>query len=324
VIYLRKDIDKILLDHSIWVLSKGRSGKLADLKGINLDGTNLEMANLPFAQMQSTSLNAAYLQGANFRNANLNKIKLNGSKLDGADFEGADLGEADLGFINCTGANFSGANLRGSSFVGAKLVEINFRGANLRDVNFKNAKLSFADLRDANLENANFEGSDLFEVDFEGTQLKGVDLDKARYQKSDLGGAIFSGPISEEIKLNEKKLADFDLNNFFKRAGTEQRIQKEDLAVDANIINQDMVAGAFRELVDKVKSNINEDQIKAVCKARQGIDSIEGINFEKGDVVTHNGQVAIKLDFKISYTLSLLIDRWGNCTVPSSETTINP
>ena len=36
------------------------------------------------------------------------------------------------------------------------------------------------------------------------------------------------------------------------------------------------------------------------------------IDFENGDIVTHNDRVAFKLDFKISYKLSLLIDRKGN------------
>ena len=38
------------------------------------------------------------------------------------------------------------------------------------------------------------------------------------------------------------------------------------------------------------------------------IDKIECTN---GDIVTHNDQIAFKLDFKISYDLSLLLDRHG-------------
>jgi hypothetical protein len=78
MIYPAKDLNKVLLDHSVWVLSRGRSGKLADFRGCDLDGANLEMANLPFAEMQSASLKGACLQGANFRKAQLTEVQLFG------------------------------------------------------------------------------------------------------------------------------------------------------------------------------------------------------------------------------------------------------
>jgi hypothetical protein len=88
--------------------------------------------------------------------------------------------------------------------------------------------------------------------------------------------------------------------------------------VESISINQDMIEAAFRELIDKIKSNINDDQVKAICKEQYGIDKIDKIDFDHGNIVTHEDQVSIKLDFKISHTLSLLIDRKGNCIIPSS------
>jgi len=321
--YPRKDLDKILLDHSVWVLSKGRSGNLANLKNSGLDGANLEMANLPFAEMQSASLKGAYLQGANFRKANLMQAKLSGARLDGADFEGANLSEADLRFSVCAGANFTDANLKGSDFVGSNLEHVNFKGADLRGANFKNAKLLFVDMREANLDNANFEGANLNEANFEGANLKGVNFEKTIYQISELSGAIYSGSTANGLKLLETGFTDLDLNNLITKSGEPVKTTKEDLSVDSIAINQDVIEAAFRELIDKIKSHINDDQIKTICAEQYGIDSIDKIDFEQGNIVTYGDHVSIKLDFKISHTISLLIDRKGNHRiVPSSHDTI--
>ena len=317
--YPGKDLDKILLEHSIWVLSKRRSGKLADLKDSGLDGANLEMANLPFAEMQSASLKGAYLQGANFRKANLMQAKLSGAKLDGADFEGANLSGADLRFTVCAGTNFSDANLKDSNFVGAKLENVNFNGADLRGANFKNAKLSFVDMREANLDNANFEGTNLNEANFEGVYLKGVNFEKTIYQIEAFDGPIFSDQIINGQQLPETGFTDHDFNNLISKSRVPVKTKKEKSSVDSIAINQDMIEAAFRELIDKVKLNIKDDQVRAIYKERYGIDNIDRIDFEQGDIVTHEDQVSIRLNFKISHTVSLLIDRKGNCIIPSSH-----
>lgn len=324
MIYRGKDLDKILFDHSIWILSKGRSGTLANLEGSSLNGVNLEMANLPLARMKSVSLKGAYLQGANFRKSKLIQAQLSGARLDGADCEGADLAGADLSFTRCAGTNFAGADLNGSNFAGAKLTEVNFRGTDLRGVNFKNARLSFIDLREARLENVSFEGADLYETNFEGAYLEGINLEKTRYEKADFEGAIFSGNMAGNIDLPDRAFTDLDLENLIKESTVKVKSEREELSMEAITVNQDMLAGAFRELIDKVKSNLTDDQIKTICKAQQGVEAIENIAFAQGDIVTHNDQVAIKLDFKISYILSLFIDRRGNCIIPSSESMMNP
>ena len=81
--------------------------------------------------------------------------------------------------------------------------------------------------------------------------------------------------------------------------------------MDLNAVNPGMIEKAVSDLIEKVKSNIQLDQVKAICKHQPDIEKIDKIDFEHGDIVTHNGQVAFKLDFKISYNLSLLLDRKG-------------
>ena len=96
-------LTKMLNEHSAWVLSLGKSGRLADCESWNLDTANLEMANLPFAKFHFASLRNANLSGVNFRQAELLKINLANANLDGADFEGANLTEGDFQVI----ANYS-------------------------------------------------------------------------------------------------------------------------------------------------------------------------------------------------------------------------
>jgi hypothetical protein len=81
--------------------------------------------------------------------------------------------------------------------------------------------------------------------------------------------------------------------------------------VDSNAVNPDMIEKAVIDLIEKVKSSIQLDQVKAICKHQHGIETIDKIDFKHGDIVTHNGQVAFKLDFKISHNFSILLDRKG-------------
>jgi predicted ester cyclase len=82
--------------------------------------------------------------------------------------------------------------------------------------------------------------------------------------------------------------------------------------VDSKAIDPDRIDEAVIDMVEKVKSNIQLDLVKAICKHKHGIENIDKIDFENGDLVTHNDRVAFKLDFKITHKLSLLIDRKGN------------
>ena len=318
----RINLKKILNEHSIWVLSQGKVGKLADVKNWKLDKTNLKMANLPFAKLHFVSLRGADLSGINFRQADLLKGSLIDADLDGADLEGANLSESDLSFSKCMGANFADANLEGANFEGANLEETNFARAILRGANFKEANLSSSEMIDANLEDANFEGAKLT-----GANFGGADLEKTNFEKTDLRGLNIANTNlleadDEDISLSDsiqkgKKPPEIGLNNhtFDKTAPTRIssiNISKEDLFVDSNAVNPNMLEKAVIDLIEKVKSNIQLDQVKTICKHQHGIEKIDKIDCTHGDIVTHNDQVAFKLDFKISYNLSLLLDRKGN------------
>ena len=99
--------------------------------------------------------------------------------------------------------------------------------------------------------------------------------------------------------------------------------EKEDLFVDSNAAKSNMIDVAVLDLIKKVKSSIPIEQVQARCKQQPDIDKIAKVDFEQGDLVTHNDQVAFKLDYKISYKLCLLLDRKGNLIMDFPESLNN-
>jgi hypothetical protein len=86
-------------------------------------------------------------------------------------------------------------------------------------------------------------------------------------------------------------------------------------------VEKQVMRDTIRELIEKLKNDIIDlEQVRAVCKEQYSIETMENIDFENGDIVTDKGKIASKLDLKISFYLSILIDRKGNCisTLPEN------
>jgi uncharacterized protein YjbI with pentapeptide repeats len=314
------NLQNILNNHSNWILSLGKTGILADFNSRNLDEANLEMANLPFAKFHFVSLKNANLSGVNFRQAELLNVKLSNAKLDGADLEGANIAEGDFSFSKCTGANFCDANLEGANFEGANLVKANFTRAILRGAKFKGADLSFSEIVDANLEGANFKGAKL-----EAANFGGANLDKANFEETSLSvfnideylpkailrGNIISDSLTKETTISGPLIKNYKSEKATKDPKSNTKSAKGRSSMDLSAFNPGMIEEAIIGLMEKLKSNIQLDQIKAICKHQHFIETIDKIDFKNGDIVTHDGEVAFKLDFNISYNLSILVDRKG-------------
>ena len=142
----RKELDKILEQHNLWLLGKG--GEKADLSHtdlscINLSGIDLRDADLRYADLSYTNLRSAIL-----RNVDLRSAILRGADLWKVDLRDADLKDANLSDIYLTNANLSGADLSNANLEDTDLTNTDLRDANLRGSNLKNV-----DLRGANLRN---------------------------------------------------------------------------------------------------------------------------------------------------------------------------
>ncbi len=94
--------------------------------------------------------------------------------------------------------------------------------------------------------------------------------------------------------------------------------------MDSKSVKPNLIDEAVIDLIKKVKSSIHIDQVRARCKQQPDIEKIAKVDFEQGDIVTHNDQIAFKLDYKISYKLSLLLDRKGNLIMDFPESLEKP
>ena len=90
------ELDDILKKHCEYLITGGRSGKFANLRGANLRGADLSGANLRGADLRS-----ADLSGADLRSANLSGANLSGANLSGADLSGANLDYSSIP-LKCT------------------------------------------------------------------------------------------------------------------------------------------------------------------------------------------------------------------------------
>ncbi len=86
------------------------------------------------------------------------------------------------------------------------------------------------------------------------------------------------------------------------------------VSIDTNTVKE-----AKRELINQLKSKINQTDIESVCREQYGIDSIEACECVDGDIVIDNNQVAYKLDFEVRFPLSILINNGENTAIALSD-----
>lgn len=147
----KKELEKILKNHSLWLKSKGEKGERADfshcwLYGLDEDGNE-----------EKLNLEGAVLDYADFSFAILTEVKLYRTSLKHTDF---------------TGASFDGRmKLYGTNFSFAKLVDTNFHQADITSVSFESADLRGARFDRSSLDLVNFDFADLRGASFNGTRL---------------------------------------------------------------------------------------------------------------------------------------------------------
>ena len=106
----QSEVDHILQQHRLWVLTGGAQGTHANLREAYLRDANLRDANLWGANLWNADLRGADLQNADLR----------GAYLRGADLQNADLMDADLQYADLRGAQLDISIRVCSSFSDAK------------------------------------------------------------------------------------------------------------------------------------------------------------------------------------------------------------
>ena len=130
------NLDLVLMHHRQWLESKGRLGKRAELKGIDLNGRELFGVILTRAVIQDVNFCGANLRTSNFQGASilgcrLSQAHIQWSILTGAVLEGCDVTRANLQFAEVSNATIAGVDFSGAFFHNAYLSKAVFRHTNL-------------------------------------------------------------------------------------------------------------------------------------------------------------------------------------------------
>lgn len=195
------DIDAVHEEHALWLATKGKKGRRAhfrriDISRMDLSGCRFAEASMRGITIRNVNLSGADLRGCDMAETYLENVDLSGALLAGAtltrarlmnvNLEGVDLAEANLLGITTKDVTFSSAKLnravlrdaqlQNTDFSYAVLTEANLRGAQCNFAHFEHADLSYAECREANFEQAEFSFANVKNANFRNAVLKGIDL----------------------------------------------------------------------------------------------------------------------------------------------------
>ena len=81
--------------------------------------------------------------------------------------------------------------------------------------------------------------------------------------------------------------------------------------MDRVLIKPKLMKEAKKELINKLKANIDAKQVVAAFKEHLGVRSIDQVKIQRGDIVSQDGIVAFKLDLACRLVVSVLVDEEG-------------
>jgi len=84
-------------------------------------------------------------------------------------------------------------------------------------------------------------------------------------------------------------------------------------------LDSDIMENAKREMVGMIRASIDLDRLREFFNQQYSFTDADEISFKNGDTVVYNDQVAIKLNYKVGLTLSVLIDSEGNPIISDTQ-----
>lgn len=78
------------------------------------------------------------------------------------------------------------------------------------------------------------------------------------------------------------------------------------------ITDHDVIKTSEQELIDAITADLDWGAIEEIIRKEHNLDIEEDVEYQKGDIVVYNDQVAYKLEFNVNVILSVLLDRKGN------------
>jgi hypothetical protein len=85
-------------------------------------------------------------------------------------------------------------------------------------------------------------------------------------------------------------------------------------------IDRQVMKSVMAGVADQIKSKIDLNRVKKICKKLYGIESIEGFEHKDADIVAIENQVGCKLDLEVRFSMSIFISTKEN---PDSALPVN-
>ena len=95
------------------------------------------------------------------------------------------------------------------------------------------------------------------------------------------------------------------------------------------ITGSEIIKSGERELLDAITADLDWGAVEEIFIRDHGLEIEEDIEYQKGDIVSYQGQIAYQLQFSVKVGLSILLDREGNylsayaCGQGGNETSID-
>ena len=77
-------------------------------------------------------------------------------------------------------------------------------------------------------------------------------------------------------------------------------------------IDRQVMQNVMSGVADQIKSKIDLNRVKKICKKLYGIESIEGFEHKDADIVAIENQVGCKLDLEVRFSMSIFISTKEN------------
>ena len=89
-------------------------------------------------------------------------------------------------------------------------------------------------------------------------------------------------------------------------------------------IDRKVMKSVMNGVADQIKSKIDLNQVKKLCKKQYGIETIGGIEYKDANIVVIENQVACRLDLEVRFPMSILISTKENSNSTFSENDFIP
>ncbi len=79
------------------------------------------------------------------------------------------------------------------------------------------------------------------------------------------------------------------------------------------IVNVDTIQTGEKDFIDSINAELDWVAIEKMILDKHKLRLQDEVFYKQGDIIVHNNQIAYKLDFDITVSLSLTFNREGDC-----------